>query len=282
MIKRSLQDIQQEIDRITTFPEDCEEPQVTLAIHRHEVMTIEFYGDASEWILREVVEQVRDRLLQDPEITQVDVVGGRAYEIQVEVPQQNLRAYGLTLEAVANKIKEATVELPGGKIETVGGEILLRVKDRRDWAAQFAHIPIVATAGGTMLYLEDMAQVREGFEETDLLGFFNGKRSIGLAVYRVGEQTPIGVSDAVRRAMTQISVDLPPGINWRINRDRSDVYRQRLELLLKNGFMGLALVLLSLGLFLEFRLAFWVTMGIPTSFLGAILFLPSQWMSQSI
>jgi multidrug efflux pump subunit AcrB len=274
--QKVFQDVQQEINRITTLPEDAEEPQVTLATHRHEVMTVELYGDVSEGVLREVVEQVRDRLLQNPQITQVDVVGGRAYEIQVEVPQKNLRAYGLTLEAVAKKIKAASVELPGGKIETAGGEILLRIKDRRDWAAQFARIPIVATAGGTMLYLEDIAQVREGFEETDLLGFYNGKRSIGLAVYRVGDQTPIGVSDAVRGAMAEIDPDLPPGISWKINHDRSDIYRQRLELLLKNAFMGLTLVLLLLGLFLEFRLAFWVTMGIPTSFLGGLLFLSAM------
>ena len=274
--QKVFQDIKQEIDRIRTLPEDAEEPQVTLAVHRREVLTIELYGDVSEWVLRELVEEVRDRLLQDPGITQVDVIGGRTYEIHVEVSQENLRAYGLTLEKVAQKIRSASVELPAGSIDAPGGEVLLRIKDRRDWASQFARIPIVATAGGSVLYLEDIADVKEGFEETDRFGFYNGKRSIELGVYSVGKQTPIGVSDAVRKVMAQIKGDLPPGVDWEINRDRSDVYRQRLELLLKNAFIGLTLVLLLLGFFLEFRLAFWVTMGIPTSFLGGLLFLPTM------
>ena len=97
-------------------------------------------------------------------------------------------------------------------------------------------------------------------------------RSMGMEIYRIGDQTPIGVSDAVRDTMQTIEADLPDGVSWTINNDRSDIYRQRLELLLKNAFMGLCLVLVVLGLFLEFKLAFWVTMGIPTSFLGGLLF----------
>ncbi len=277
-----LQDIKQEVDRITTFPLDAEEPQVTLAAPRHEVLTIELFGDVSEWALREMAEQVRDRLLQDPEITQIDIKGGRAYEIQVEIVQEHLRAYGLTLGEVADIINRATVELPGGKIETSGGEILLRVKDRRDWASQFAVIPIVTTAGGTIVYLDDIAKVREGFEETDRFAFYNGKRSIGLAVFRIGEQTPVGVSQAVHRSMAGIDRDLPPGVEWHINRDRSNIYKQRLNLLLKNAFIGLILVLLVLGLFLRFRLAFWVAIGIPTSFLGGLLLMPGMGVSINI
>lgn len=274
-----LQDINQEVDRIITFPEDAEESQIALATHRRGVLDLQFYGDLSERILREVVEQVRDRLLQNPEITQVEVVGGRAYEIHVEIPQQKLRAYGFTLGDVAQKIRSANVELPGGKIETSAGEILLRMRDRRDWAAQFARIPIITTPEGTVVYLDDIADVREGFEETDRFAYYNRKRSVGLEVYRIGRQTPIGVSEAVHKEMAVISQDLPPGIHWSINKDRSEIYEQRLHLLLKNAFYGLVLVLLLLGLFLQFRLAFWVVMGIPTAFLGALLFMPAMDLS---
>jgi len=272
--QRVYQDIKQEIDRITTFPEEAEEPEVVLEIRRRDVLTVEVYGHAGEWAIREIAEQVRDRLLLDPGITQIEIEGGREYEVHIEVPEANLRAYGLTLDDVARKIAATSVELPGGKIETRGGEILLRVKERRDWAREFAGIPIVTTPEGTMVRLDDLAAVRDTFEDTDSVGTYNGARAMGVAVYRVGEQTPIGVSDAVRRAMTEIAPDLPPGVEYGIRNDRSDIYRQRLELLLKNAFYGLVLVLLVLGLFLEMRLAFWVTMGIPISFLGAFLFLP--------
>ena len=268
------QEIQQEIDRITTFPEDADEPDVSLATHLREVLTIDLYGDVSEMALRETADKVRDRLLQNSGITQVDLAGARDYEILVEVPQDRLRAYGLTLADIAAAINNASTEIPGGSVDTAGGDILLRIKDRRDWAVEFARIPMVTTADGSVVYLEDIAAVREDFEDSDKSAAYDGHRAIGIDVYRVGDQTPMGVAGAVRRAMGEIERDLPAGIGWHISHDMSDVYRQRLELLLKNAFMGLVLVLAVLGLFLEFRLAFWVTMGIPTAFLGSLLFLP--------
>jgi multidrug efflux pump subunit AcrB len=270
------QEIKQEVDRIRTLPEDAEEPDVTLVTGRREVLQIEIYGDVSEWTLRTVAEQVRDRLLQEPEITQVELRGARRVEVQVEVPLANLRAYGLTLDDVARRISVTSREIPGGSIETRGGEILLRVAERKDWAREFEEIPIISTPAGTTLRLGDIGTVRDGFEDTDRIATYNGVASIGLAVHRVGEQTPVGVATAAREAMHRIEADLPPGVSYTVNNDRSIVYQQRLRLLLKNAFLGLALVLLFLGAFLEFRLAFWVTLGIPISFLGAFLFLPAM------
>ncbi|MBN2210426.1 MAG: efflux RND transporter permease subunit [Sedimentisphaerales bacterium] len=274
--QKVYQDIQQEIDRITTFPEDAEKPEVSLMVHRREVLQIEIYGDVSEWTLREVAEQVRDQLLLNKGITQVDLVGARTYEIHAEIRQETLRAYGLTLNDIARKISATSVEIPGGTIETPGGDILLRVKQRRDWAEEFARIPIVTTDGGAEILLGDIAQVKDTFEDADREATFNGQRAVGLEVYRVGEQTPIGVADAVYEAMADIEKELPPGVAWGISRDMSETYRQRLTLLLKNAFWGLLLVFILLSAFLEFKLAFWVMMGIPVSFLGAFLFLPGM------
>lgn len=271
--EKAYQDIKQQVDRITTFPEDAEQPNVTLAAHVHEVVSVEVFGDVGEWALREVAEQVRDRLLADKGITQVEMEGARDYQIHIEIPQAKLRAYGLTLEEVSTRVARTAVEVPGGSVKTSGGEILLRVKDRKDWAREFADIAIVTTASGAVLRLADIAAVRDDFADTDRIGTYNGKRAIGLAVNRVGEQTPIGVSEATRRVLAAVEADLPQGVEVAINRDQSEVYRQRLELLLKNAFMGLTLVMVLLGVFLEVKLAFWVTMGIPISFLGSFLFL---------
>lgn len=274
--QRVYQDIKQEIDRIITFPEDAEEPDVSLLMRRREVLQLQIYGNASEWVLRELAEQVRDRLLQDPQITQVDLKGVRKYEIAIEIDQDDLRRYGLTLEQVAQRVRQTSVEIPGGALETEGGDILLRVSERRDWAREFETIPLITTPDGSILLLGDIARIKDTFEEQDLQATYNNQRAVGLAVYRVGKQTPIGVSDAARAAMTEIERDLPPSINWVISRDRSEIYRQRLELLLRNAFLGLILVVITLGLFLEFRVAFWVTMGIPISFMGCFLFLPAM------
>ena len=278
-VQQANQDIKQEIDRITTFPDDAEEPEVNLAVHRRLVQAIVVYGEASEWVLRELAEQLRDRLLQRPGITQVDLVAARDYEIRVEISREALRRYGLTLEGIARTIDNAAIEIPGGSIKTSGGEILLRVKQRRDWATGFGEIPVITTRDGTVLRLRDIASVRDGFEEADRVRSFNGQPAMSLEVYRVGEQTPLGIAADVRETLTAFEADLPPGVHTAVNIDQSRIYQQRLELLTRNGLIGLTLVLVMLGIFLEIKLAFWVTMGIPTAFLGAILFLPGLGVS---
>ncbi|WP_321527552.1 efflux RND transporter permease subunit [Sedimenticola selenatireducens] len=273
-VMRVYQEIQQEVDAITTLPEDAEEPQVSLASRQREVLGVAVAGPVSDWILREVAETLRDRLLLQPDITQLEMRGDRDYEIQVEVDRDTLRRYDLTLADIATTIDSSSVELPGGSVETSGGEILLRVKQRSDWATQFARIPVVTTANGGYLTLDQIATVTDGFEDDDSSQTFNGNPSIVLEIYRVGDQTPAQVAAAARAVIAEITPELPPGVTLSIDHDMSEVYQQRLDLLLKNGFLGLVLVLVLLGLFLEFKLAFWVTLGIPTSFLGAFLFLP--------
>ena len=277
--QKAYQDIQQEVDRIDTYPDDAEEPEVTLNVHKRDVLEVHLYGNVDESVLREAVEHVRDRLLQQEGITQIELEGARDYEIHIEISQEMLRRFNLTLDDVAAKVASTAVEIPGGKIDTSGGEVLLRFKERRDWARQFKQIPIVADDSGTLVRLEDIAKVYEGFEDTDNESSFNGMRDIGLEIFRIGDQTPIGVSEAVHKAMAEIGPEIPPGIDWVIQSDRSEIYRQRLELLMKNALIGLALVLILLGLFLEFKLAFWVTMGIPISFFGGLLFMPAMGVS---
>ncbi|MBN1771138.1 MAG: efflux RND transporter permease subunit, partial [Deltaproteobacteria bacterium] len=250
-------------------------------VRRRQVLDLVLHGQASETALRELAEEVRDRLMSEAGISQVDVTGVRSVEVHVEVPERTLRLHGLTPEAVAARIRAASVELPAGRVEAVGGEVLLRVTDRRDWAREFARIPIVATPGGGVLRLEDLAVVTEGFAEHPVReARFNGEPSVGLAVYRVGDQTPIGVSDATKAAMERLEPDLPDAVRWSVLNDRADSYRQRLDLLLRNAAIGLTLVLLILGLFLELKLAFWVMMGIPISFLGGLILL--GWLDVSI
>jgi len=278
-VQKANQEIKQEVDRITTFPDDAEEPEVNLAMHRRLVQAVVLYGAVNEWVLRELAEQLRDRLLQQAGITQVELIAARDYEIRVEVSREVLRRHGLTLERIAGIIDNAAVEIPGGSIKTSGGEILLRVKQRRDWAEGFGEIPVITSRDGTVIRLRDIAQVRDVFEDVDRVRSFDGQPAMSLEVYRVGEQTPLGIAEDVRQTLDAFEAELPPGVHSAVNIDQSRIYQQRLELLTRNGLIGLALVLVMLGIFLEIKLAFWVTMGIPTAFLGAILFLPGLGVS---
>jgi multidrug efflux pump subunit AcrB len=281
-IQRLAQDVQNEVDRISSFPEESEEPQVVIAQRRRYVVELALHGDQSEWVLREVAEDIRDRLIQDPDITQVDLVGVRDYEISIEVAQATLRAYNLTLDQVAQRIRRTAVELPGGAIKAESGDILVRVNERRDYGHQFGKIPIITANDGTRVLLEDMAVINDGFEETDNFATYNGKPAVMIQVYRVGDQTPITVSEAVHRQVETLNQILPPGLALDARRDRSDIYRQRMDLMMRNGYLGLGLVFILLAIFLEARLAFWVSLGIPISILGSFLFLHSMDVSINI
>jgi multidrug efflux pump subunit AcrB len=272
-------DIKNEVDRITSFPEEAEEPVVVVAKHSRYVVSLALFGDQSEGVLREMAEVVRDRLLQDAEISQVDLVGIRDHEISIEIPQTTLRAYNLTLTSVAQTLRQAAVEIPGGAIKTDAGDILLRVKERRNAASEFGKIPVIASNDGTQVLLEQIAEIRDGFEESDRYVTFNDQPAVMLEVYRVGDQTPTSVSEAVRRNIDILKQTLPNGLSIELRNDRSDIYRQRLELMLRNGFIGLGLVFILLAVFLEARLAFWVSLGIPISFLGSLLILPGAGIS---
>jgi multidrug efflux pump subunit AcrB len=281
-IQRLAQDIQSEVDRISSFPVDAEESRVVIAQRRRYVVDLALHGDHSEWVLREVAEDIRDRLIQDPDITQVEMEGVREYEISIEIPQATLRAYGLTLGEVAQRIRRTSVDLPGGAIKTESGDILVRVNERRDYGHEFGKIPIITANDGTRVLLEDIAAINDGFEETDNFATYNGKPAVMIRVYRVGDQTPISVSDAVHQQVKTINQILPPGLALDARRDRSDIYRQRMDLMLRNGYLGLGLVFILLAIFLEARLAFWVSLGIPISIFGSFLFLPLMDVSINI
>ncbi|MCG6973789.1 MAG: efflux RND transporter permease subunit [Desulfobacterales bacterium] len=274
-LQRLAQDIKSEVDRITSFPEEAEEPQVTIVSRKRFVVSLALYGDQGETVLREYAEHVRDRLLQDPDITQVELVGVRNYEIGVEIPQKTLRTYNLTLGEVAKRIGRTSLELPGGAVKAPGGDILVRVKERKDYGHEFGKIPIITANDGTQVLLEDIADIKDGFEETDHAATYNGKPAVIIEVYRVGDQTPVSVSNATKRVVAAVNRELPHGLSIVLRYDRSEIYKQRMQLLIKNGFMGLGLVFVLLALFLEVRLAFWVALGIPISFLGSLLFLPA-------
>ena len=273
-LQKLADDIRTEVDRIRTFPVDAEEPQITVVSRKRQVLDLVIYGSPDRRVLHHYAELIRDQLITDPNITQIDITGLPPMEIAVHVPRAALRRYNLTLDEVARRIRNASLDLPFGGIKTPSGEVLLRMTERRDYGRQFASLPLVINNDGSRLLLDDIATIEDGFEDSDYEASFDGKPAVLIQVYRIGNQTPMDVSSAVRRHIEEIKSKLPLDIDVTIMRDRSDVYGQRVDLLLRNASMGLVLVLFALGLFLEIRLAFWVMMGIPISFLGSLLIIP--------
>lgn len=269
-----FQDVDQAVNRITTFPDDIEEPEVRLQSNQREVMELGLYGEVDIWTLRKLAEQVRDQLLTTGVITQVEIGNVPDYVTHIEIPRQRLREYGLTLAEVANMVRVSSEDVPAGAVETSSGEILLRMKERKQWAEEFAQIEIISSVNGGRVLLGDIAEIRDGFAEEGFHAQFNKQPSVEIQIFRIGEQSPLEIEETVNQVMEQALSSFPPGVQFRVDGNTAQDYRERLSLLTENGFLAILIVLTILALFLEYRLAFWVMMGMTISFVGAILFMP--------
>jgi multidrug efflux pump subunit AcrB len=270
---KSLADIKSAVDRIQSFPEEAEKPVVSLVTRKREVISLVIAGDQELTTLHQIAERARDELLAHPNITQVEIEGVPPLEISIEVSRENLEAYGMTLGEVARQVRAASLELPGGMIETKGGQLLVRVSDRRLSQTQFSQIVLRGTAQGGQVLLGDVATIRDGFEDTKQASFFNGMPAVRLTVYRIGAETPTEVATAVKDYVPTLSESLPDNIAVTTWTDSSKRLSNRMKLLMKNAAIGLVLVLVALALLLKARIAFWVAVGIPIAFMGSFIIL---------
>jgi len=273
-VRRVLDDVKTRVDAIDTFPADAEEPVVQEILRRNQVLNVAIAANSTERTLRELGERVRDEITALPGVSQADLVNVRDYEISIEVSETDLRRYGLTFDEVARAVRGSSLDLPGGSIKTDGGEILLRGIGQAYTGEEFAKIVLLTRPDGTRLTLGDIATVVDGFVDVDRAAEFDGQPSSMVQVFRVGQEDALEVANTVRDYVEDAGSWLPEGASLTIWKDTSEVLVQRRDLLLKNGFSGLALVIIVLTLFLRLRLAFWVSLGIPISFLGSIALFP--------
>lgn len=267
------------IDTIDNFPEESEEPTVEELLIRNEVISLAVYGDANVKTLKDLAEFIRDELNVRERITQVDIKGIAQFEISINVSELALRKYGLTFDDVVEAVRRTSVDIPGGSIRSRGGEILLRTTGKAYTGADFAAVPVLTASDGTILRVRDLATVDDGFVDDPLITEFNGQRAVLLRIFAVGDESALDIADRVQEFARTIDNDLPPGIQVEAFRDFTYYLKGRLQMLIQNGVFGLVLVLLVLTLFLRPSLAFFVMLGIPISFLGAIIFMPALGIS---
>ncbi len=269
-----FQEIDQAISRIRTFPEDTEEPEVQLQARQQQVMEIGLFGDVDIWELRKLAERLRDVLIGNEYITQVELGNVPEYRTHIEIAREDLRKYGLTLSEIAEIINVSSEDIPAGTVETSAQEILLRVKERRQSAVEFEQIEIISGPDGAVVRLGDIATVRDGFEEAGFHSQFNQQPAVEVNIYHVGTQSPLDIAREVEQIMADFETTLPEGVNWRIDGNNAADFRDRVTLVAENGLLAILIVLIILTLLLNFRLAFWIMMGMTTSFIGGVLFMP--------
>ena len=269
-----LDDIKARVDAIDTFPEETEKPVIEEAAIRNQVINLSISGDADELTLKRLGEQVRDELLLLPELSQVELKNSRLYEISIEVSEDDLRRHGLTFDQVARAVRRTSLDLPGGSVKAESGEILLRTKGQAYRGEEYEKLTLFTRPDGSRLQLGDVARVVDGFEDSDKFAWLNGKPAVMVQSYRVGDESALEVSRAVKEYAAEAQSRMPEGIVLTPWADAAQILESRMNLLIKNGLTGLVLVFVVLTLFLRLRLALWVTIGIPISFLGTIALMP--------
>ncbi len=273
-INEVLSEIKTRVDAISTFPGLAEKPVIYKQEVPVHVVFVAIYGNLDDFSRKSIAQEVRDDLMALPDINQVQFLGNRAYEISIEVSEHMLRQYGLTMSEISQAVRMSSVDLPGGTINTSGGDILLRTEGQVYTGAEYNQLVLRTFPDGTRLTLGDIATIKDGFVETQSFGRFDGEPTATLRVLASGQQNELKTAAAVRKYIEEKSGSLPAGVKMETWVDRSHYLDGRLNMMMKNMGQGALLVFLVLSLFLRMKVAAWVIVGIPITFLGALWLMP--------
>ncbi|MEZ5503256.1 MAG: efflux RND transporter permease subunit [Halioglobus sp.] len=269
-IAKALNQAKVRVDSIPAFPLDAEEPIVEEVLSRGFAMRVSVYGNLDEVGLKQLVEQIREEILDLDGISEIRVLGERSYELSIEVSSEALRRYGLDFDQVVNAVKSRSRDLPGGIIRTENGSIKLRSVSQAYTGEDFAALNLLTREDGTSIKLGEVATVVDGFEDQPVLSTLNGRRAVTLIVDRVGNQDVLQITDQLREYIALKQASLADGVyivGWI---DESKILRGRIELMLRNAAQGAILVVLALALFLDLTLALWVIMGVPFAVMATL------------
>jgi multidrug efflux pump subunit AcrB len=280
-LNRLLNDVKGKVDAITTFPVETEKPIIRAFSSIGTVMTIALSSETNDLNLKAVAEEIRDDLLDLPEVSQVNVEFIRPLEISIEVSEFTLRQYGLTLNQISQAISQASLDLPGGTIRTTSGEILIRTKGQVYQGSEYAEVVVASYPDGTQLRLSDIATIKDGFEEGYLDARLDGVNSAIIDVMRIGDEDIVTSANQVKEFMASANFDLPEGMSLNVVSDDSVSTQTRIATVAKNAYTGLLLVLIILALFLRFKIAIWVAAGIPIAICGALIAFPPMGLTIS-
>ena len=262
-------EIKVRVDSIINFPEEAEKPMVEVATQKRKVLAVAIHGLADPFSLRKLADKTLDDLTNLPGITQVEISGIRKPEIGIEVSENTLREHGISFDDVARALKTNSIDTPGGVARTSSGETLLRSIGKARNGSDFDKLDIITKSNGSSLKLNDIASVKDGFEDKVLYTEFANEPAVTLRVFRVGKQSPLDISQKVSKYVENTNKSIPEGLSMTIWKDSSFYLQGRLEMMIRNAFQGLLLVFLVLSLFLRPSLAIWVAIGLPISFMGA-------------
>lgn len=272
--RRVMEDVKIRVDAIPNFPALAEKPVIQLDDSFHSVITVILSAEMAERDLNRLAEQIRDDIAALPGISHAELTGVRSYEIAIEISEETLRKYNLTLATVSQAIKDSALDLPAGVVQTEAGDVSIRTKGRAYTGDDYAKVVVLTRADGTKLTLGEIAKINDGFTEVPLLSRLNGKRCVMITVMREGMQNAITIGDKVKEFIAATNPKLPNGVQLDFWNDRSKIVKGRIDLLVGNAKSSLILVFICVGLFLRLEAVIWVAVGMVMSFLGAFALMP--------
>jgi len=269
-IDKVLADVKNAVDGINSFPEGAEKPLIFERKFRTRSLSVVLYGETDLYNLKFIAEEFRDNLLDSPEITQVDISGMPDLEFSIEVSEEDMRRYQLTFDEIASAVSAANINMSGGKFDTDAEEILIRTWGRSYQAGELQDIVVRGNPDGTVVYLKDVADIKEQWEDVPDKIYFNGQTSLILNIDQTEQEDILAIADVAKKEVANFNAT-HDNIKAEVLDDRTIPLRQRIELLVKNGILGLFLVIAALSFFLNLRMSFWVAVSIPFSFAGMFI-----------
>jgi len=273
-ISEKLDEVQMNVDAITTFPEQTEKPIISKLEFKNQVLWLSINGTMDRRTRQVMAQTIRDEIMILPSVNSVDVVGSRDYEISIEVSEDKLQKFALTFDEITQAVRASSIDMPGGTIKTHGGDILLRTQGQAYTGIEYGKLVLKTSADGTHLLLSDVANIVDGFVESEGFAKFDGQNTTSIRVQSTGDQNDLDIAEEVRQYVKKKNVNLPKGAELEIWGDSSFYLSERLDMMVTNMLMGSLLVFLVLTLFLRIKIAFWVMLGIPISFFGAFIMMP--------
>jgi multidrug efflux pump subunit AcrB len=268
-LTRLLDDVKNRVENIQGFPKSAEKPLVTRDEFTNLAAYVIVFGDASDDVLQKSTQRTVQALKRHPEISQVSNLGQRQPQLIIEPDPEKLRQYGLSLSQFSQSIQQWTLEYRSGELKTAQGSLVLRSDFSADTLLKLRKLPVINTKDGSIL-LEQIAELRRGYEEDDSIVRYQGKAATAILVSTSRKDNLLDVSQSVQTVLQEVKATLPVNIELDTLADMAPYIKDQLHRLGSNAWQGLMIVLVLLGLFLNLRLAFWVALGIPISLAGAL------------
>jgi multidrug efflux pump subunit AcrB len=272
---RFLDDVKSEVEAIDDFPDQTETPIVEELGRTDAVISVAIIGPEDPVALKAYAEDVKDRMTASIDVAEVTVTGFSDHHIRIEIPAWRLRQYGLSAVDIANVVGQQSLSSPAGRLEGSSEDLLLRFDDQRKSAEAFHDLIVISGSTGAAIQLGEIADITDRFDRDEEKVLFNGRRAAQLDITKTRNQDILTVYQDVSDFVAAERERAPSGVELHLTQDRASIVQDRLDMLVRNGAQGLLLVFLVLWLFFSIRYGFWVTMGLPVAFLGALFVLPA-------